>query len=115
MLALTAAVPSATTGVVMFLVRERPAVVIVLEMVAHFFPTAVSASPACVHADFIRYSCSVSFLISASVSLTPALALFRSVCALETVSALFCMVFWRALTWPSSFVTSAVASSYSCW
>jgi hypothetical protein len=33
---------------------------------------------------------------------------------LEAVSALFFMVFCSALTWPSSFVTSAVVSACSC-
>ena len=80
-----------------------------------FFEKFVSVVPACVHADFIRNSSSVSRLISASVSRAAALALFRSVAALEAASALFCMVFCRALTWPSSFVTSAVASACSCW
>ena len=97
-LALTAVVPKATIGVVMCVVSVLPALVMALDRVPHFFEKFVSTVPACVHADFIRYSSSVSFLISASVSRAAAFALFRSVAALEAVSALFCMVFCRALT-----------------
>ena len=98
MLAFTAAVPSAVMGAVTWVVRDFPALVMALEIVSHFLEIAVRDSPACVHADCIRYSCSVSLRISASVSFTAALALFRSVVALLTASALFCMVFCRALT-----------------
>lgn len=70
--------------------------------------------PACVQADCWIFSCWESFLISASVSRTAALALLRSVLALDTASALRCMVFWRALHWPSSFLTSSSLAAYSC-
>ena len=59
---------------------------------SHFFENAVSASPAIVQPDLSLKSSSVSFLISASVSLTAAFALLRLVLAFEIASALFCMV-----------------------
>ena len=61
--ALTDAVPSASTGVVIYMVMSLPMRDMDALTEAHFVPKAVSVSPAFVHADCIRASCSVVSLI----------------------------------------------------
>ena len=72
--ALTAAVPSASTGVVIYMVMSLPTLDMAVLTEAHLEPNAVSVSPAFVHADCIRASRSVVALICASVSLSAASA-----------------------------------------
>ena len=112
--ALKAAVPSASTGVVSAAVMPLPTLDMAVLTAAHLVPKAVSVSPALVHADCIRASLSVVALICASVRVSAACAWLRFVRALVTASALFCRLLVLAASWPSSFLTSAEDSAYSC-
>ena len=112
--ALIAAVPSARTGVVSAVVMPLPSFSMEALTDAHFFPKAVSVSPAFVHADCIRVRRSVVVRICCSVCRSAPCALFRLVRAFVTASALFCRLFVLVASWPSSFLTSAEDSAYSC-
>ena len=110
---LTAAVPSASTGVVSAAVRPLPVRFMASLTEAHFLPNAASESPAFVHADSRRARRSVALLICASVCLSAPCALLRFVRAFVTASALFCSALALAASWPSSFLTSAEDCAYS--
>ena len=71
--------------------------------------------PADVQQDCAVRSCWLVLRIAASVSLTAACARFSCVCAVDTASAAFCVLRFRASFCPESFRTSWEAAAYSCW